>query len=57
MERNVWTGPTPEAVSVRRNNMQVDQMTMFVLMIGSLASASGLWHFGIIKESFEISIV
>lgn len=52
MERNVSTGPTPEAVSVRRNNMQVDPMTTFVLMIGLLASASGLWHFGIIKGKF-----
>jgi len=52
MERNVSTSPTPEAVSVRRNNMQVDAMTTFVLKIGLLASASGLWHFGIIKGKF-----
>ena len=63
MERNVSTSPTPEAVSVRRNNMQVDSITTFVLKIGLLASASGLWHFGIIavfktpREIFEISIV
>jgi hypothetical protein len=52
MERNVSTSPTPEAVSVRRNNMQVDPMTTFVLKIGLLASAlAGLWHFGIITVS------
>jgi hypothetical protein len=32
--------------------MQADAMTTFVLKIGLLASASGLWHFGIIKEKF-----
>ena len=38
VERNVSTRPTPEAVSVRRNNMPVDPMAMFVLKIGLLAS-------------------
>jgi hypothetical protein len=34
VERNVSTSPTPEAVSVRKNNMQVDPITMFVLKVG-----------------------
>ena len=63
MERNVSTSPTPEVVSVRRSNMQVDLVTTFVFKIGLPASASGLWHFGIIavsktpREIFEICIV
>ena len=34
IERNISTSPRPEAVPVRRNDMQVDPMTMFVLKIG-----------------------